>query len=215
MWLVDGDKQTYARAVNSIVTMLYYASNPLICLLWLMYTDFKINESKNGLIKRARFYVIPCVINMVLSLMSLSTNWLFIIGADNTYTRGPYFWVMAVIAFFYLALSFGMSLGDVIKNGWEEHKTVHIHLVIYPLGIIAASIMQIMFFGVSIIWVCSMIAFASIYINIQNVEISTDHLTGLYNRRRLDEHFQRRLKMRKKEHLLFAIMLDLDDFKRI
>ena len=169
MWLVDGDKQTYARAVNSVVTMLYYASNPLICLLWLMYTDFKINESKNGLIKRARFYVIPCVINMVLSLMSLSTNWLFIIGADNTYTRGPYFWVMAVIAFFYLALSFGMSLGDVIKNGWEEHKTVHIHLVIFPLGIIAASIMQIMFFGVSIIWVCSMIAFASIYINIQNV----------------------------------------------
>jgi diguanylate cyclase (GGDEF)-like protein len=60
-----------------------------------------------------------------------------------------------------------------------------------------------------------MIAFASIYINIQNGEISTDHLTGLYNRRRLDEHFHRRIKMLKKEHLLFAIMLDLDDFKKI
>lgn len=78
-----------------------------------------------------------------------------------------------------------------------------------------ASIIQIMFFGVSIIWVCAMIAFASIYINIQNGEISTDHLTGLYNRRRLDEHFQRRMKLRKKDHLLFAIMIDLDDFKKI
>ena len=58
--------------------------------------------------------------------------------------------------------------------------------------------LQIIFYGVSIIWVCSMIAFACIYINIQNAEISTDHLTGLYNRRRLDEHFQRKLKLRRK-----------------
>lgn len=215
MWMVDGDHLAVSRTVNYLVTMLYYVSNPLICLLWLMYTDFKINESRNSLLKRIRFYVIPCVISTVLSLISLYTGWLFIIDANNNYMRGPYFWIMAFIALFYLVLSFGMSLRDVIINGWEENKNVNIHLIIFPVGIIVASVIQIMFFGVSIIWVCSMIAFASIYINIQNGEISTDHLTGLYNRRRLDEHFQRRLKMRKKAHLLFAIMLDLDDFKKI
>ena len=74
--------------------------------------------------------------------------------------------------------------------------------------------LQIVFYGVSIIWVCSMIAFSSIYINIQNAEISTGHLTGLYNRRRLDQHFQRKLKLRR-NHQFFAMMLDLDDIKKI
>jgi diguanylate cyclase (GGDEF)-like protein len=215
MWMVDGKQSAVLRAVNYAVTMLYYVSNPFICFLWLMYTDYKIYESRNGLFKRICLYIIPCAINTVLSFLSLFTGWLFTIDANNTYMRGPYFWVMAFIALLYLAVSFGMSLKDVMIHGWEENKNVNIHLVVFPIGIIAASVIQIMYFGVSIIWVCAMIAFASIYINIQNGEISTDHLTGLYNRRRLDEHFQRRLKMRKKEHQLFAIMLDLDDFKKI
>lgn len=213
--MVDGNHLAISRTLNYVVTMLYYVSNPFICLLWLMYTDYKINESRNGLLRRIRLYVIPCAISAVLSILSLFTGWLFIIDTNNNYMRGPYFWIMAFVALFYLVLSFGMSFRDVVLNGWEGNKNVNIHLVIFPIGIIVASIIQIMFFGVSIIWVCAMIAFASIYINIQNGEISTDHLTGLYNRRRLDEHFQRRMKLRKKDHLLFAIMIDLDDFKKI
>lgn len=215
MWLLDGNHLVALRAVNYFVTMLYYVSNPLICLLWLMYTDYKIYESRSGLLKRIRFYIIPCAISSVLSFISLYTSWLFIIDAQNNYMRGPYFWVMAVIALFYLLFSFGISLKDVINNGWADNISINIHLVVFPIGIIMASLIQIMFFGVSIIWVCSMIAFASIYINIQNGEISTDHLTGLYNRRRLDEHLQRRLKIRRKDYHLFAIILDLDNFKSI
>lgn len=215
MWMVDGSHLPLSRTVNYIVTMLYYISNPLICLLWLMYTDYKIYESKNGLSERIRFYVIPCAISTVLSILSLYTGWFYVIDANNNYMRGPYFWVMAAVALFYLVLAFTLALKDVITNGWADNRNVNIHLVIFPVGIIAASVIQIMFFGVSIIWICTMIAFASIYINIQNGEISTDHLTGLYNRRRLDEHFQRKQKLLKSGHLLFAVMIDLDNFKRI
>lgn len=215
MWLLDGDPRAISIPINYVVTMLYYISNPLICLLWLMYTDYKIYESRTGLLKRILIYAIPFAINTIFSIASLFTQWLFIIDESNHYSRGPHFWIMAVAALIYLFISFGMSLRDVIIHGWAENKNVNVHLVIFPILIVAATVVQIMFFGISIIWASAMIAFASIYINIQNGEISTDHLTGLYNRRRLDEHFQRKLKLRKKDRLLFAIMLDLDDFKRI
>lgn len=215
MWLVDGKETFVFMYINYGVTMLYYISNPLICFMWLMYTDYKIFESKTGLLKRARIYIIPCIINGLLSIATLYTGCLFVIDGNNHYMRGALFPVMAVIALLYLLIAFGMSVRDVIKNGWEINKNVNIHLVIFPIGIITASIIQIMFFGVSIIWVCALLAFASIYINIQNGEISMDHLTGIYNRRRLDEHLQRRLKMRKKNHHLFAVILDLDNFKSI
>lgn len=215
MWLVDG-KETFAfMYINYATTMLYYISNPLICFMWLLYTDYKIYESKTGLLKRARIYIVPFVVNGVLSVVTLYTGWLFVIDSTNHYARGPFFLVMAVIAFSYLLVALGVSVRDVIKNGWEVNKSINIHLVIFPIGFITASIIQIMFFGVSIIWVVALLAFVSIYINIQNGEISTDHLTGLYNRRRLDEHLQRRLKMRKKDYQLFAMIMDLDNFKSI
>ncbi len=215
MWLADGNPQAAVRTLNLLVTMLYYVSNPLICLLWLTYTDFKIFESKQGLLGRVPFYAIPCGINAVLSVVSVFTGWLFTVDAKGTYARGPYFWVMAAAALVYLLLSFGLAVRDVVRNGWAENRTVNIHLVIFPVGILAASVVQILFFGVSLIWVCALVAFASIYINIQNGQIATDPLTGLYNRRRLDEHFQRRLKLLKPDRILFAIMIDLDDFKAI
>lgn len=215
MWMADSKDSVVLTFVNQTVTMLYYVSNPLICLVWLLYTDYKINESKNGLIRRFRYYVIPFLINAVLSVMSLFTGWLYTIDANNTYARGPYFWVMALAALIYLLYSFGLAVKDVLKHGWKTNTNVNIHLVIFPIGIIVASVLQILFFGLSIIWVCTMIAIASIYINIQNTETSTDHLTGLYNRRRLDEHFIRKSKVRKADQVLFAIMIDLDDFKKI
>ena len=78
---------------------------------------------------------------------------------------------MAVAALFYLALSLVLSLTDIITNGWEGNKNVFIHLFLFPVLIIVASIIQIMFYGISIIWVSAMVAFASIYINIQNNEL--------------------------------------------
>ena len=215
MWLFDGNQIEVLRTGNYIVTMLYYVCNPLICFWWLMYTDYKVYESRSGLLKRIRIYAIPCAVSTVLSMVSLYTGWFFIIDENNNYMRGPYFFVMAVISLLYLIFSFGMALKDVIKNGWGENKSINLHLVIFPIGIFLATAIQIMFFGVSIIWVCSMLAFASIYINIQNGEISTDHLTGLYNRRRFDEHLKRRLKVQKKGQHMFAIIMDLDDFKNI
>jgi len=215
MWLLDGQGSPVLIVVNYVVTTLYYIFNPLICFVWLMYTDYKIYESKTRLEKRVRFYIIPAIVSAILSIASLQTGWFFVIDASNQYMRGSYFSVMVGISFVYLLFAFGMALKDVIKNGWGINRSINIHLAIFPLGLIIASAFQIMFFGISIIWVCAMLALASIYINIQNGEISTDYLTGLYNKRRLDEHLQRKMKMRKKGHLLFAMVLDLDDFKSI
>lgn len=215
MWVIDGYIFPLSRTINVVATTFYYVLNPFICLVWLLYTDYKIYENKNGLLKRLPYYLIPCVISAIFSIISPFTNWLFIIDANNVYVRGSLFWIMAVISLLYLASSFVMSIRNVIINGWENNKTVNIHLLLFPICLVAASVLQIWFYGLSIIWISATIALASIYINIQNVELSTDYLTGLNNRRRLDEHFNRIIKMHKKENLLFAVLIDLDDFKVI
>ena len=215
MWLTDGNPLPAMKAVNYVSTTLYYLFNPSICFLWLLYTDFKIYESSSGLLRRTRFYAVPAIVSAIITLISPFTGWYFVIDEQNRYMRGPLFPVMAIISITYLLLACAMALRDIVKSGWKASQGVNLSLLIFPVGVIIAAIIQIRFFGVSVIWVCAMLACASLYIKIQNTEISTDHLTGLYNRRRLDQHLQRRIRARRAERLLFAIILDLDEFKKI
>lgn len=215
MWLLDGKPGPVCRLGNYMATTIYYLLNPLMCFLWLMYTDFKIFESRLDLLRRARFYAIPVVASSIMSLASPFTKWFFVIDEGNRYMRGPLFWVMAFLSFSYLAASCFIPFNDCCKDGWEKNKSVNLYLTALSIFIMAAAVAQTMFYGVSVIWICTMIACVSTYINIQNREISTDHLTGLFNRRRFDQHLQQRIRARRENRLLFAVMLDLDEFKSI
>lgn len=215
MWLLDGRPSAAAWVANMLVTMLYYIFNPFICFIWLLYVDFKIYENKAALRRRARFYVIPLLFSTALSVISPFTGWYFMVDAQNIYARGPYFFIMAVISLAYLLLASGICLYDFLKNGWEKDQSVNLLLAVLTLVNIASALTQTMFFGMSIIWICTMLGCISIYINLQNREISTDHLTGLYNRRRLDQYLQRRMHAPHGDRLFFSILLDLDEFKSI
>lgn len=213
MWLFDGNPKF--RMLNILVTTGYYLLNPVICFVWLLYTDYKIFESKAELGKRFAFYALPAVICTIMSLCSPFTGWYFVISRENQYIRGPYFYVMAMLSLGYLLATLIILIMDFRRSKWKEGMNVNLHLILFNVCVMVAAIVQSLFFKVSIIWVCAMLSCVSVYINVQNYEISIDYLTGLYNRRRLDQHFQRRMKAKRGDNLLFAIMLDMDKFKVI
>lgn len=215
MWLMDGKLFWGLQNGMNITTVLYYISNPFICFLWLLYTDIKIYENRLSLTKRIPFYAIPLFINTVMSLMSPFTQWLFVIDGNNHYSRGPFFWVMAAISFFYLGISLCISINEFFRSSWEKNKSMNLYLLFFSILVIIAAVLQTLYFGITIIWISSMLGCVCIYINIQNKEVSTDHLTGLFNRRRLDQHLLHRIKAKRHGRMLFAILIDLDEFKSI
>jgi len=75
--------------------------------------------------------------------------------------------------------------------------------------------LQSLFYGLSLVWVCMTISVEIIFINMQNSQLLTDHLTGLYNRRQLDCYLQERIRHGNKKRFLAGIMLDLNSFKEI
>lgn len=215
MWMLDGQPSFAAWAANIVVTTFYYISNPFICFIWLLYVDYKIYESKAALRRRALLYSAPLLLSTILSLISPFTRCYFVIDAQNRYARGPYFFIMAVVSFVYLLLASGICLYDFFKKGWDKDRSINLLLAVLTLLNLLSAMVQTLFFGVSIIWICTMLGCVSIYINLQNREISTDYLTGLYNRRRLDQYLQRRLHAPRGDRLFFSILLDLDEFKNI
>ncbi|MDD4125146.1 MAG: GGDEF domain-containing protein [Eubacteriales bacterium] len=215
MWLADGSQAAGLRTFNIFVTVVYYVLNPLMCMLCLMYADCKLYESRSGLLKRLPYYCIPAAISFVMTVLSPFTGWFFSISGDNRYTRGAFFNVMVFICFIYLLAANIIVICDIIKNGWHKTKYIDLPLLIFFTVIIAAVLLQVLYFGVSLIWITTALVCGYIYINLQNGVISTDYLTRLNNRRHLDIFLERRLQSWRGDTLMFAVILDLDGFKKI
>ncbi len=210
MWLFDGMPGPLIHPAYQWITVCYYALNPLICALWYLYADYYINRSEAHLKKISIPVLIPVCVNLCLSIMSVYWHGMFYIDGNNVYHRGPLFFVMALICFLFLAYTMVYIFLNRRKIQRREYKT----LLLFPIPPIIGGVIQTLFYGVSLIWVCATISLLIIFIDFQNDQLSTDHLTGLYNRRQLDNYLRTK-SQNAGGKTVAGLMIDLDSFKVI
>lgn len=210
MWILDGKSGLYLHETYLAVTGIYYILNPLICFVWYLYVDFFIYRSESRLKKVILPMAIPAGVNLVLGILSIFYNLYFYIDNANTYYRGSLFYLMAAIAFFYLAYAFTI----IIIRRKTISRRDFLPLLFFAVPPLIGAIFQTMVYGLSLIWPCATISMLVIYINIQNNQLHKDYLTGLFNRRQLDHYLQYAIQDFG-DGLLAGIMIDLNLFKMI
>ena len=210
MWMMDGVGGAGLTHVYRAVTAFYYAMNPIICLIWSSYADYLIYRNGRRLKRFVIPICIPAAVNLVLSTLSIFTRWMFTISDQNVYHRGPLFLLMAAISYFYLFFSF---LEILLKQN-RIQKQYYFPILAFAVPPFIGGVFQTLFYGLSLIWVCMTVSVLIVFINIQADQLNTDFLTGLYNRRQLDNYLKR-LKTTKKQKLLGGMMIDLTQFKVI
>jgi diguanylate cyclase (GGDEF)-like protein len=211
MWIMDGKPGLKVRIFYFLVTACYYTLNPVMCLIWYFYTDYHIYRSEKHLKKVLVPMLMPAFFNMCLSFASIFNDRLmFYLDDRNIYHRGPLFPVMALISFAYLV--YPMTL--VIMKRKRIQKSEFASLLMFVIPPLIGGIAQSLFYGISLIWTCATVSILIIFINIQNSQLYTDHLTGLYNRRQLDIYLQQKIQNIERETLA-GIMIDLNSFKAI
>ena len=156
--------------------------------------------------KLAMVMAVPAILNALLSVGSLFSGSLFTIDAANVYHRGTWFLVMAAISYSYLLFAF---LEILIKQDRISRQDFW-PLVLFVLPPMLGGVLQVLFYGVSLIWVCVTISILLIFINIQNDRLSTDYLTGLFNRRHMEHYLTHLSENKHKKMLLGGLMIDLN-----
>lgn len=210
------DSKTFfgARAWLLGITLVYYLLNVGVCWLWAFYSDYKMNHDKEGLRRRAWWYSMPMLLSAALCAISLRNGWIFRITPENAYQRGPYMPIVTLVCFGYYIYTILQVLSRTVDAHTEEEKDVYRYLVIFPLLPFFASLIQTVYYGLPLIWPATAISLLMIFVNIQNRQISTDTLTGLYNRRQLAQYLESRARTTT-SGMLFCILIDVDDFKQI
>jgi GGDEF domain-containing protein len=207
--ILTGGVSGTARLLLPAVVCVFYILNPIPEALWVIYLDSFIQNSSN---RTRRIFlavvVLPWLVTTVYSALSLINGAAYYIDPANVYHRGPGFWLMPAACYSYIAI----YLVHALRNRKALPKQSFTTLLIVALPPIIAGILQVLFFGISVLWLALSFSLLITYLNLQSTYANMDYLTGLANRRQFAIVFRA---YSRKKRIVGGIMMDIDDFKHI
>ena len=209
-WIWEDRPGSGARLANIIANTLLYICNPLPAAIWLLYVQFQLFSSRRRLLHLIRWPLAVLAVNGIMTVVSLWTGWFFSVNAANHYERGPLFFLHVLFPYGLLLASIAMVLLFRSLQGPEMHRA----LLLFVVPPLFGTVLQVLFYGLSLNWASITLSILIVFLLIQNRGLSTDSLTGTYNRR----HFERIIagKILRADRERFSVIIaDLDSFKQI
>lgn len=214
-WVLDGRVFPFARPLNLLFNWCYYFFNCFVPFLWLRYAVLFFGVEADKTRKYAPLMYGPFIIYVLLLIANIFADVFFTIDENNVYARGSWFFAAVGLSYFYMVSAFALSVSCYKKQSIRARKeeyAIMIRILALPF---IGSVLQVMFFGLSIMWIFTVLSLLMIFVNFQNRQISTDSLTRLNNRYQFDKYMQNLADRANKNALHSLIMLDIDHFKAI
>lgn len=197
------------RFILKSVKSCYFVVNTAIVCTWARFVDTTVLRHGN-LPRYQRFYRSVFLINTAIVAVNYFTGCMFRISESGDMEVG----VVAMWAF--TLLNYGCAaavISVVLMNRNKIKRSILVPLLMFPLLPLCAEIIQL--FSRNISFACSYAVSAMMMYQVtQNNLIFTDALTGLGNRRLLDEYLNRWFCDAKAGELR-GVMIDVDGLKEI
>ena len=199
--------------VSYTLKTVYHVSLCSMVLLWTYYAE---SEERSGLMNMA------APRNMVLLLISIPiasalinplNYWLFTLGPNGEYRRGPMFQVEMAVLLFVSAFA---AIRLILRLRSEPDPVRRRYLKIiasFPLSILAAWVLSFIRETVPVICVSIMVELLCIFMSTVRLSIALDPLTEVNNRQNLKSYVEHVLKTTPEE--MYVLMMDVDKFKHI
>ena len=211
--LLDGKVFPGAILLNRVVNALFLGAAVLMGSFWYLYVLETLGDRTDGEWKWV--VLAPGILFMALNVLSIWTGWTFVISEKNVYVRGPLFWLQEVGAMSVLLISFFHILFRLFRNNSNVQKREIWKLLGFYVIPVVGTLLSMPYSGMPGTWTCAAVSIILIYLDNQDREILRDSLTGLNNRKALDNVFSEYSRISTPENCLHLFMMDLDDFKGI
>lgn len=213
-WCLNGREGNLAKGILWVGNTAYYVFMLYMAFLWFLYVYDKVTNG-NGQMGISMFVkAIPLVISLVILAAGVVRPLIFYIDAENLYQRGPLHILSTVVAAGYIFVACILAFVGMLRTQEREERRQYGYLVLFGVFPLVGGIVQMFLYGTDLLWPMTSVALVMVYINIQQQNVSRDSMTGLNNRRRLDQYIAALSKEHIKEPLCYSIM-DIDYFKEI
>ena len=215
-WIPEEALWEGAVLFNWVSNILYLMLDAVFAFSWFIYIYSRI-PGKEKIVedrKKLMLLFVPVNIQWIMMLLTPWTHWIFFINEENGYVRGAFYGVPYVFTGCYMLTAIVFALVSRKRVARASEKRECLLLAVYAMIPIAGLLLQLIDYKFWSAWPFTALAILTIYVSIQNGQITTDGLTGLNNRRQLVKYLLSRCDS-DDGRLWCLIILDVDDFKGI
>ncbi len=216
MWaLIESRMLPLPRVANFLANGAYDIVSTLTGYFWLCYVEAALGSSffKKSWLKPVA--LLPVIVIVVAVASSYFTGWIFYIDQNNVYHRGPFVFVHVALCHLYTLITTVHALVTSARSRVYLKKVEYRILAMFLVFPLVIGIIQIIVPSIPSISVGVTLSFLYVYIDLQNLLISVDTLTGLNNRNQLLRYLGSRMKNESEYGRLYIFMLDVNKFKKI
>lgn len=207
---VDQQPGTVLSTLNYVSNVLLFLLAPFAISLWAEYVEHYLLRDVPDLKLRRLIRGVPIAIILGLVLTNPSTGYLFRILPGNIYERGPLFLHQILLNIVIVAQTYV----TLFKHRRHLDASKLFSLAAFPVLPMVGVLLQLLFYGVTMIWSNMTLALLLIFLNVQKSLLLVDSLTGIDNRRSVDNLIES-MGERRRDVLYGGMMLDIDNLKEI
>lgn len=216
LWaLMEGNTIRLPLLLNAVINALVIISVSCGCYFWFRFIEDRTHFSLLSKKKLDSLVSLPLFIIIALDLISIFTGWMFYINGEGHFENGPWFDLQSLVNYTYLIILTVISANRALHAHLKQEKSEYWTYTLYMLVPLTASIFEETFANVPLLSLNILMMILILFLKIQNLRISTDALTGLNNRRRLNIFLDEKLSRVSEEQPLLLLMIDINDFKSI
>lgn len=214
-WMLDGKQFSGTCTTLWICNMAYYILMDFMTYLWYLYVQDVVD---NGIGQRGIKVLGPSMPLLVFLAFLVSSPWtgaIFYIDENNFYVRGSLFGAHVAVMLIYALGATVLALYHYRKETQGERRKECLYMagfVIFPL---CGGVLQVVFYGLELLLPFTAVSMLMLYIDVQQRQVTRDALTGLNNRRRLDQYLLELDSQNWGGAYCHLILLDVDRFKKI
>jgi len=168
-------------SLNHIVNIVGFSLSPIVPYSIVLYSN---NMGKLSIHKK--LLAIPLYLNVLICAFSYRTGWVYSIDAQNQYTRGALFLLPTIISMLYYALVVIEAFQKKAEFERQDERLL-ILLILLPL---LATILQILFPELLLIWGSVTITLLVYYVFNLELQFGYDIQTGVRNRTAFEKEMQ-------------------------
>ena len=201
-------------SVNMMLNLLYFTVNVVFGYIWCLYVIYRMFGSPRRVRRYAKIICGPVLVALLSIWTTPFTGWVFSISDQNVYTRESLWIVPAISTIAYVVF----GIGYVYSNKKKINKYMIMPIALIMTPIFVGMFVQWLLPGTAIIAMVITISLVGFYATTQSESAYIDRLSGVYNRRYLDDYLtglNENEKYRKSGKTITGVLLDMDKFKQI
>jgi len=207
----DGLENSIYPVLNQLGNFFTFGLSLVLPSLFLIYVHCQIFTKK----EKTRGLFLPLIIlnlvNLFFAVLSEFFGIYYYIDQYNIYHRGFLFFLPVLLTAALLLI----TVAFIVANHEIFDRKYFYSLLFFTIPPIIGIILQLIFYGISLMLNCVVISLVIVFFSIQNQSISTDYLTGINNRKSLEDYLERKINSITPSRTFSSIIIDLDGFKKI